>query len=103
MSLRGPHWPGGGSCSLPLSAKIIVRSPIALKDQPPAGTLVVILLIVCMCSVSFKYMEPSGSLHLLHWNGVKRRFLVAADVHLMYINNICLCGLQGHLHVSAVI
>ena len=29
MSLRGPHWPGRGSCSLPLSGKIIIRLPIA--------------------------------------------------------------------------
>lgn len=56
MSLRGSHWPGGGSCSLPLSGIIIVRSPVALmwrhKDQPPAGTLVVILLMVCVRALS---------------------------------------------------
>lgn len=107
MSLCGPHWSGGGSCSLPLSGKIIVRAPVALmwchKDQPPAGTLVVILLIVCMRIVSFKYLEPFGSLHELDQNGIQRRFLVATDLHLLYINDICLCGLQGHLNVSAVI
>lgn len=64
----------GGSCSLPLSVLIIVRTSVALmwrhKDLPPAGTLVVILLMVCKRSVAFKYKEPSGWLQQLHQNGV---------------------------------